>query len=246
MKRTHTIFIILIGFQYFNLYSQIKKTLYVNEDFKEISKLEFDKKHNSSIYGTKTYDLDTIVYKSTFLRYYMGKLEKTKKKQLYSLLVQRNNVDTTKSILIHYKDTLKTIGSFPTVDSFVYYKKGGIRRIVSHNTFIKVHKDCEREYSKKHITTYHFFNHNEGHPLEIKKIIWRQDYLGLLRKLFFTSRVKNKYWTILLHPNGDYVVNYFGVAPLKKWKEFKKHKNWNTHFLQFQKSMSLLNPEAPY
>lgn len=223
-------------------FSQLKTLKYIDENFTEISKIEFERKNNSSVYITKTYYLDTVTYKSVFLRYYMGKLAQGKKNQLFRILSQRNRLDTTKALLIHYKDSLKSKKTFPSRDSIAYLKNGVHKHISSHKTFVRQHKNCEKDNSRKQITMYHFYNHNDGHPDVIKKMVWHKDHLSLLRKLFYNPSLNNKYWTILIHPNGDYVVNYFGVRPSKKWRDFKKHKNWNTYFKDFKKSMALLNP----
>ncbi|MGA9238370.1 hypothetical protein, partial [Robiginitalea sp.] len=94
-------------------YGQTRDTLYVDEGYISIDEYAFKKKIHSKLYYERLYDLDTILLKKLFLKYYLGELKPATKNQLFGLLAQRNEVDTTKIIFIHYQDTLKTRDSYP-------------------------------------------------------------------------------------------------------------------------------------
>ncbi|WP_136467876.1 hypothetical protein [Flagellimonas onchidii] len=221
--------------------SQSKDIVYLDEGYQKISKYEFDRKSNSKLYYALQYDLDTIIFKRVFLKYYMGHLDATDKNQLFALLKHRNGVDTSKTIFVHYKDTLPSIDSFPEKDSIVYFKNGKHRHIVSHKTFVNGHRNCEQSGSTKKIGIYHFFNFNAGHPIQIDKVKWHQDHHSLLRKLFYNKSDNNRNWTLLIHPNGDFVINNGASYSSKVWRDLKKHKNWDTHLKDFTRRFRSLN-----
>lgn len=81
---------------------------------------------NSPLYYVLIYknEKNKIVTLKARPSYFFGTIEKVKKQQLFKLLAQRNNVDTTKTIVIHYQDTLKRIDEFPKTNKIVPTKNG--------------------------------------------------------------------------------------------------------------------------
>lgn len=224
-------------------FGQVSDTTYIDEAYRIVSSKEFYKKAKSNLYYTNLYIADTTIYNKIFLKYYIGELEEEKRVQLFSLLSQRNAIDTTKSILIHYKDTLHSKDHYPKKDTVIKYKDGSHKHIISYRTFLRQHRQCEKQYSSKNIQMYHFINFNNGHPLEVKKLKWRKDPLNILRRMFYNHSDNMRFWTILIHPNGEYAINNAGVRTIKMWKEMKMHKNWHLYKEQFYNSYHTLNPE---
>ena len=226
-----------------HLNGQYRKTIYVDEGYKKITKFEFQKKKDSKLYYSLSYNLDTAIVKRVLLRYYLGKLNHSKKHQLFSLLKARNGIDTLKSIHIHYLDTLKKINSYSDKDSILVLDNGSHKHLISHDTFLKAHEYCEKTHSGENIKMYHFYNFNEGHPEEIGKLKWHKDNLQLIRRLFYNGSDNTRRWTIIIHPNGDYAIKNAAISSSKLWKKLKKHKNWDTHLKKFNKDYDKLNPE---
>jgi len=240
MKKVILSLLLLLALKSF---SQEKPTIFVNEANEKISDLEFYNKKKSKLYYSYAFNLDTVAVKKVFLKYRMGKLKNDHKTQLFSLLKQRNNVDTTKSILIHYKDTLSTIKSLPKHDAIVHFTNGQHKHIQSFKSLSKTLLECIQKNTKKAYNIYHFYNFNKGMPVKIKKTVWFKDHLNLLRKFFYNYSNTNNIWAILIHPNGNFVINRAGVKSGKAWKEMKKGKNWEKHLADFQESYHRLNPQ---
>lgn len=105
--------LILVIFQISLSFSQTKDTIYFDEELGNINKLTFTQKLGSSIYYAVTYNTNSTVYHELRFTHLFSKLSPIHKQQLFSILYQRNKIDTTKSILIHYQEVLKSINDFP-------------------------------------------------------------------------------------------------------------------------------------
>ncbi len=224
-------------------YAQEKTQIYVDENLNKISKSVFTKKLNSPLYYAYSYDSDSLVVKRVFLKYFMGNLPKSKRHQLFSLLKQRNAVDTTKSILIHYNDTLKAKKSFPIKDSIIKLKNGNHRHIDSYETFARIHKKCVQANSNKFLNVYHYYNVNKSNDLSTRKESWQKDHLGLIRKIFHNNSYNTAYWYLIIHTNGDFVINHRGVGSDYRWQRMKKHKNWDKYLKESKELYFSLNPD---
>ena len=223
------------------LTAQNKKIAFLDENYQPISEEVFDKKNNSTVYRSIQLMTDSVIYKRVAFKYYLGTLEEKSKQQLYNLLSQRNGVDTTKTIIIHYRDTLPPISSFPKRDSIAPTIGGGHRHINSHKTHLRNLKSCLRYNTRRKTSIYHFFNFNDGYPLAMEGAIkWNEDPLRMLRKLFYDRSIMNFSWTILIQKNGNFLVHYYGFLP-KIFKDLRKGKNWEIHYSDFQKRYNSLN-----
>ena len=105
-------------------YGQTRDTLYVDEGYVTLERTEFDNKLDSDLYYQIIYDLDSVLLKKLFLNYYLGRLQPKKKSQLFGLLTQRNQMDTTQTMLIHYQDTLKRKEFYPKKSLLFTLKMG--------------------------------------------------------------------------------------------------------------------------
>lgn len=222
-------------------HAQTRDTIFADEGYVLINRGKFESKLRSKLYYDLEYDLDTVILKKLFLRYYLGQLDSLKKQQLYGILAQRNKVDTTQTMVIHYLDTLKRRDSYPRKEYVVSLKNGGHRHIPSYNTFLKAHKHCMKTYRKQEgIKVYHYYHYNEGHPTAYKGLQWNEDPLDVLRKLFYNESDNTVMWRVFLHPNGDYFVLY-GSMPNNMYEDLKFHKNWDTHYRDFWESYNRVN-----
>lgn len=218
--------------------AQIKDTIYLNEHREIIPKFQFEKKSKSTIYYEKMFEQDTIVYKMVFLSYFLGNLQKEKKEQIFKLLNQRNNVDTTKTVLIHYKDILKAPDSFPKRDTIVNYVDGSHRHLPSFRTFKLQHKSCIKQY-KKDVIVYHFYEHNEGKSMDYN-YGWFEDPLGLLKKTFNNSPATDYFWHIIIFPDGRFAININKHNP-EMWNKIINGKKWIKYLTDFEKRYFSLN-----
>lgn len=229
----------------FNLSGQKRasQVQYIDEGLAVISKKEFKKKLKSDLYYAYEYDLDTVLYKRLYVKYFLGKLDPLSRHQLFSLLTRRNNVDTTQNMVIHYQDTLKAKESFPRRDEIVWNKDGTHKHLISYNTFIKGHNRCNSRYSKKYKgKLYHFYNFNTGHPEQYKDLIWYKDHLKMLRRLFYNNSNNKNGWSVTLFPNGDYFIKNWSMDP-KLAEELQNHTNWEQHLSNFKSRYYQLNPQ---
>ena len=209
-------FVCLLVLLQWNLFGQKRsnRVEYIDEGLTVIDKKSFKKKLKSDLYYAYEYDLDTVLYKRLYLKYYLGKLDDLPRHQLFTLLTRRNNVDTTQNMVIHYQDTLKAKESFARRDEVVWNKDGTHEHLISYNTYIKRHKRCNAFYKKKYRgNLYHFFNFNAGHPEQIKELTWHKDHLKMLRRLFYNNSNNENGWSVTLFPNGDYFIKNWLKTP---------------------------------
>ncbi|MBP0905146.1 hypothetical protein ACFSKN_05800 [Mariniflexile gromovii] len=217
------------------VYAQ-RDTIYVDENGKSISKKVFANKMNSSIYYGMRYSGDSLVLQEINYRYRFGQLMPIPKSQLFKLLNKRHGIDTTKTLVIHYIDTLLAKSKFPKHNKIVSYDSLGheiknpikshrisdgvvfdlnnLRKVAkhvhvqNHRSFIKSYKSCVRKFKKlkNDNVLFHFYNYNEGHPNEVKQVKWYQDHGGLLKKMFVQG--KNQFNSLIIKPSGEFFVEY--------------------------------------
>jgi hypothetical protein len=218
----------------------MRKELYLDEGKIEIDKRTYNKKLRSDLYYGQRYTNDSIVYNVLYLSYYIDKIKKPQKEQLFKLLAQRNHVDTTRSMLIHYENTLKAIEDFPKNDTIIYYKYGLHSHLISHKTFIDGHKKCNST-KRKNSNVYHFFAVNNGHPLSFDGQIWYEDNLLLLKNTFGNGRESRSNWALIIHPSGEFAVRN-AELDYKIWNKLADHLDWEKQLRKFDKKFNRLNP----
>lgn len=243
-----------------SIYGQLD-TIYADENDHYISKDEFHRKVNSSIYYGVRFNTDTLVLQKIRFRYYLGSLPTTVKTQLFKLINKRHQIDTTKTLIIHYIDTLKSVDEFPKRSGVVYRDSlnniveipntatfidfssiGGIKKhehIWNYKKFINQHKKCVKEHQKfnDEANVLHFYNYNNGHPDIVKNLKWYRDYGSVIKKIF-TDSYKN-FQQIIIYPNGDFYIQAMNTNIL--YDDLVKKTNWDKHKDDFLKKMELLN-----
>ena len=230
------------GFSQINRGSIQKDTIYANELNQRIDRAVFEKKVTSKLYNTLIYEGDSLVTLVAKQSYMFGKINSENKSEIFRLFNLRNNVDTTKTIVIHYLDTLKRIDQFPKKDIIVSLKNGRHKHVNSHKTFIKNHKTCLNNFkNRKFSKVYHFFKVNNGHPLTYKKYSWEKDYGGLINKIFPSNY--NKFTRVIISPDGDFFVYDRVEFPKTIYNDIIKGVNWEKHIQNYTTQMKILNNE---
>ncbi|ULC60526.1 hypothetical protein MBM09_05925 [Flaviramulus sp. BrNp1-15] len=158
-----------------NLNAQ-KDTIYVDENDDYISKQVFYKKMNSPIYHGLRFDTDTLVLQTIRFKYYFGNLSSPIKSQLFKLLNKRHQIDTSKTLIIHYLDTLRAKSEYSKKNTVVFYdslnrvikplikssqisdgvkfdftnynKVAKHKHIQNYRRFLKLNKKCTKRYYK--------------------------------------------------------------------------------------------------
>lgn len=260
MKYLNSVFFLLFVICFGHIYGQ-QDTIYVDEKDHYISKDAFYKKMNSSIYYGLRFDMDTVMLQKIRFKYYLGSLLPTVKSQLHKLLNKRHQIDTTKTLVIHYTDTLKSatefakrskviyrdslnnIVSIPDSGSFIDFNK--IRTIKKHEhiwsykEYINQHKKCVKNHQKYEevVSVLHFYNHNNGHPDEVKNVKWFKDDGSIIKRIFADS-YKN-FQQIIIYPNGDFYIQAMGNNI--PYEDLMRKKDWDNHKDDFLEKVKLLN-----
>lgn len=236
-------------------------TLYADENDYRISKDEFYKKVNSSIYYGLRFETDTLVLQKVRFRYYLGSLPFTIKSQLFKLLKKRHQIDTTKTLVIHYTDTLKSAEEFPKRSKVVYRDSlnnnvnipisgtfidfNKIRSIKKHEhiwsykEYVNQHKKCIKAHQKysASASVLHFYNHDNGYSHTVKNPMWFKDHGSVIKKVFADS-YKN-FQQVIIYPNGDFYIQ--AMNSNIPYDDLVKKENWDTYKNDFLKQMELLN-----
>lgn len=225
-------------------------TVYVDEYNNYISKKYFYKKANSSVFKGLRYSTDTLILEKIKPQYLFGKLLQPVNSQLSKLFFTRHNIDTTKTLIIHYYDTLKTENEYPKKSFTKFYDSLNteikipkrstyvnfeeIRSVFKHEhiqnyqSFLQSDKKCLKYHKKMsdQVLVLHFYNHNNGHPEQVKKLKWFKDYGSLVKKLFSYD---HNFDFVIIKPNGEFYVQYYktklsyeGLVLNLKWNNYKK------------------------
>ncbi|APY10037.1 hypothetical protein BWZ22_01725 [Seonamhaeicola sp. S2-3] len=241
--------------------------IHIDENGKSISANVFKTKISSSIYHGVRYDTDSLVLQEIKYNYRFGKLLPNAKKQLFQLLSLRHQIDTTRILMIHYIDTLRAVSEFPkksstilydslnqeikSVQKTITYPLGGVKidlsnnqkvykqeHVLNYRDFINSYKRCYRRYRKyKQVSVFHFYDYNNGHPNELKKLKWFQDYGGVLKKLFFNE--KSRGYNVIIKPSGEFFIEY--RENHITFDDLINSKKWNEMKINFDKEIKVLN-----
>lgn len=210
--------------------------VYLDETNKIIDERTFELKALSSVYYSMDFIFENRKYHKLRFEYFLGKIPDTKKSQLFKLLYQRHKIDTTKLLLIHYTDTLKSIDQFPKKNMIVYNADStSHEHLISHKQFVKNHKKCIKDHKRyKNLNVLHMYEHNNGHPDKFDEVVWYKDDLGIIKKLFNDGVFK--YYYILIKPDGSfYLENTYYNRGL--YKDLLKNKKWDKHLTEFQNKL---------
>ncbi|CAM1347421.1 hypothetical protein [Tenacibaculum insulae] len=247
------ILLILLLFTYYINHSQSKKIIYVDEKYNEISFTSYQKKLSSKLFDIAIVEDKNMIYKKLRYYEYYSKLPIKTKYQLTKLFSKRFNIDSTKTLLIHYIDSVPDIKKMP-IESGIEIKdslnktirfisntelksnKNGSnylkkhRHIQSFNDYIKNIKSEINKYHKKRLELIHFYNQNKGFPeWKLKEIKYFKDHNSLIKKIF-SDKMKT-YDVILIHSNGEFYVSntrnhsYNKENKLAKKSFYDKQKN---------------------
>lgn len=226
----------------FHSYAQHKKIIYVDEAYIPIDAEEFLRKEKSNLFLVATVKSDTAIYKKLRYKEYFGKIDTVTKSQLNKFFHARFSIDSTKTWLIHYRDTMPNPKLMPEESGIVYTDSTKSRH--RHVSSLKddqaiIPKELKKYTKFKNLELLHFFNVTNGYPIKTEEYEWYQDTALLLKKIFSDGMIA--YTNLVIHPNGEFYVTAVGkkdrdlnrvlvYKTYKKEKEKarKKHQKLNT------------------
>lgn len=248
-------FLLIIIFLSIQGYSQDKEIIHIDENYKEISLSEFERKTNLDFFVIATTTNDTAIYKKVRFREYFGKLNLKKKHQLNKLLYKKHNIDSIKIWLIHHTDSLPSKNKF-------YIKSGIILLDSLGNEYGEVMSI--KDFNSKHAKRLYKQSLNDNRI--VKSVRSYEDYkkiavnekkefgrLNNVELLHFYNFNKNyplendkfnwvqdtnlifqkiftdgnrMYMNLIVYPNGDFYA-HSGRAPLWKQKKLLKRRLYN-------------------
>ncbi len=229
-------------------FSQGKQLIHVDENYKEISSSEFERRLKSKLFYYTKYTSDTIDYKKLKFREFFGNIGFEKKKQLNDLFKKKYRIDSSKVWVIHYYDSLPDTKKMPknTLIEIKYASSTPtVRNKMSLEVFKKgLRKMKERYWRNKKAKLYNFYNYKNEYPIAKSKVKWYKDENLVLKKMF--GQGVDMYATIILLKNGNY---YFSSTVRPSTTEkllldpqmFVKIRNsWKQRYKKLQ-----VNPSTP-
>ena len=242
MKIKIILFIILFNFCQIT-FSQHKKIIYVDENYKTISFPKYQKKLKSKLFDIALVKTDTAFFKKLRYAEFYGQLNSKIKKQLFLILNKRLSIDTLKTIQIHFIDSVPNTNKLPNESSIEFldslnnptgifltnrefkvkhkdyiFKKH--RHVQSKKDYIKKIK-TEQKKIRKNTELVHLYSLNKGfHEDELKTLKYFKDPNSLIRKLF--SDKMKMFKAIIILPNGEFYVSRFSHGSFIKEKKLTK------------------------
>lgn len=212
-------------------YSQTKDTIYLNASYKEIAKTEFQERIRSNLFYTANIKGDSVFYMKLRYKQYYGKLESSKKNQLNKIFASRFQIDTTKTWLIHYIDTLFKKSINPKLkhirDRDIFMDSVCYINLI-RNIDYSVNKKTRKFKKFKKTELIHFYGFNKGYPIEeIEYGKWYKDQNKIVKKIF-NDGIRH-YNTIIIFPNGDFCLDPWPIQVkriLNRRGYLKEKKNW--------------------
>ncbi len=236
----HKILYILLCVISFNTHGQYKNIEYLDTDKQRINFEEFSKKKNLEGIKVKLYVADNgnnILYKKLTFTKCFGTLNPTEKEQLNKYFYSRYQIDTTKTWLIHYVDSLPSPEKMPEKSGIVYTDstKTKHKHLYSFKDYHSSFKTEKKRFKKyKECSLLHFYINDNDYPMDIDNIHWCKDEHRMLKSLFFKEI--DYYSTIIIHPNGEYYLSKYSHRSedrLLRFKIFRKEKErWDKKFLK--------------
>jgi len=225
---------VLIILSIFQSYSQEKKRIYVDENYKVISFEKFNFKFRTELFEITNAETSTSLYKKLRYKIFFGSLNQLKKSQLNKFYYKKFGIDSTKIWIIHYKDSLPNIKFMPKKSGVIMLDSMGndIGKVLSKKEFkdriVKRSKNSIKiNNSARHRRVLSYEDYDEiisKEQLEPNKV---NDFLLLyfynVNKGYPVLNSKNQwledlnmilrktfsegitmYKFLIIHPNGDY------------------------------------------
>ncbi len=259
MKSSKFFFIFFISCIYF--VSAQQDTLYFDENENRISKEFFYEKSSLSFCKGVRYSTDSLVIEEIKINYLYGELESVQRKSFFQLISSRYNMDTTKTMVIHYTQILKKKEDYPKYNAVYKYDSLESKYILlknhprfnldqdlpvskhmNANIFKEVvngYKKCEKyhENFSDDIVVIHFYGENRGFPIEKKRLQWYPDNNHFLKNIFKIP--KSSFEIIILQPNGEFYVQYRDMQ--HDYEDLIRPKNWDSYKREFLNEIKSLN-----
>lgn len=225
----------------------------IDEKMESIDSLTLAKKCNQRIFKCLKYDTDTLVINKILYKYNFGKLNQEDYKKIIDYLstTSQSNIESNKTIIVRYYDTLKSFSKLLKEHSkhpkekqkvytdtsktkFYYLNPHKFNRQIfekNRNKFIKDRNKCIKKYDRKYNTqVFHAFDYDSNVSGEYIDFNWIPDN-GILKETFF--EIVFNYWAVILKPDGEYFLigDHFSDKNVSKliksddWTQFKLE--WN-------------------
>lgn len=221
-----------------SVYAQEK--IYLDENFRNISKLEYSNKCKKNIFKCLEYKSDSLSINKMLFRYRFGKISDTSYHQIRKLLIRdsKTSIDSNSIIIVKYYDSLINFQSIysrhlkhiePKTDSLgnqiPIHKHEYNIDIYNKNKsdFIKNRKKCIQKFEKlENVRVFHMYQHDENVADTYDGFNWIDDK-GTFKNTFF--QILFNYYAVLIKPNGDYFL-IGGHFTDKNLKILIKKENW--------------------
>ncbi|MDO1501010.1 hypothetical protein Q2T40_12790 [Winogradskyella maritima] len=225
----------------FNYHNE-KSNSYYDEDNNQIDKSTFKKKTETKLFYELRIAEGRNVYYKTQWSFYFDSFSNIEKQQLFKFLSSRASIDTSKIVVVHYRDSLKAIFLFDKRPGIENLPGGRHRHKMTHRMFVKEMKNCLKKFKRnKASNVYHYYSYNDGHPSKIDNMEWFKDSGGLFQNLF-RRNIKSPR-TIVIHPNGNYFLYYYYDTDFasKLYDDLIRDKGWDNAIRRFKDLSTHLN-----
>ncbi|RSC94029.1 hypothetical protein [Tenacibaculum singaporense] len=256
------IILIILFFNFFYIsFSQHKKIIYVDENYKTIDFITYSKKLDSKLFDIAIASNDTATFKKLRFSEFYGNLNSKVKNQFKKIINKRYKIDTTNIWLIHYIDTIPNIKKMPKesgiefLDSLnnptgIFLNNKEFKKKKSHpfkrHKHITSSKDYinrikqERKRVNKKVNLIHFYNFNKGFPIKtLNSLGYYKDYNNLVSKLF-NDKMK-MFSVIILYPSGDFYTSKHYYGSSLKEKKLLKTRYFNNQKEKWLNTINKLN-----
>ncbi|AOW19427.1 hypothetical protein [Urechidicola croceus] len=161
-KNVSTTIFILFTIVLFGQKNIEKLDIYSNENKEIISINEFNTKCKNVVFHCKKYETDSLIINKVLYRYYFGEISKQENKQvrIYLNRLANKDIDTTKNIIIYFKERL--VGFNQSIEECTYDVDKSIQEnysIYLNNVTNQSHNEMSLLDFKKvfnnHITKFH-------------------------------------------------------------------------------------------
>lgn len=239
-------------------YSQAsKEIIYVNENFKKINFIDFQKKVESNLYHVIGVVNDSAIFKKLELKEIFGRISVKEKSQLNKLFLNRYKVDSSNIWYIHYSlnlfnrnnkskakyvldDTLFTESKQKRKEYFTRKTSYGYKQTNNPDTIRKFFRiinkfELNRINNPVNTSLLHLDNMKRPPLIIIKEQQndYYQDYNLIIKNRFNVGENMNN--LIIIHPDGSYYISKnrsnFSRKELFKFNSFKREeRKWRRKY----------------
>lgn len=213
------------------LQTGFSQVAYFDWDLNEISKDVFLTKLQTDQYQSINLQSDTIQSYKLRRKEVFGQLDSLTNSQLRMSLFKFYKVDTTKTLFIHYMDTLPVVANMPLHDTLIVKvktdKQGATK--TSHQHLISFETEKKgllkevRSFEKfQNVRFLHLVNVFNDYPVMVAHHKMMKDQNLLYRKVF--SDGLKPYANIILYKDGTFLMTTYQMTSFQIRKRLKQNK----------------------